>query len=382
MVNSANNNKELVLQDLKLHKSVIDSLPVGVVTVDSDLHIISFNPWAARITGYCEKDALGRFCGEVLHGGMCNAQCPLRTVLNAEKPIIGLETTIENKSGETIPVRMNTAAMFDETGHLIGGVEAFQDISNLKALERERNNVMSMIAHDMKSPIIGIHGFAHRLLKQAGGRDEKEKGYLEIIEREAGKLETMLDDFLEFSRLQTGLLKLEFSATSVDKELHELYQLYEPLAAEQGLSMRLDSEEPLPIIEADPKRLRRVFTNLLTNAIKFSKEAGVITISTRETADEVFIVVSDEGIGIAAEDQLFIFDPFYRGKTDDKKREGFGLGLAGAKAIAEGHGGSIQVESQPGKGSSFTVRLPKRRVLRGQSDPLGGTGADSIANPQ
>jgi PAS domain S-box-containing protein len=360
MAESTSNHRSLILQDLKLHKSVIDSLPVGVITVDSDLHIIGFNPWAARITGYSEKEAFGQFCGEILHGGMCTAQCPLRTVLNAEKPIIGIETTIENKSGETIPVRMNTAALFDEKGHLMGGVEAFQDISYLKALERERNNIMSMIAHDMKSPIIGIHGFAHRLLKSTGSRDEKEKGYLEIIEREASKLESMLDDFLELSRLQTGRLRLEFSATSVDKELHELYEIYEPLAAERGLSLRLDSEEPLPVIEADPKRLRRVFTNLLTNAIKFSKEKGSVTISTHETLDAVLVVVSDEGIGIAAEDQLFIFDPFYRGHADDKKREGFGLGLAGAKAIVEGHGGSIQVESQLGKGSSFTVRLPKK----------------------
>ena len=360
MAGSASKNEEFILHDLRLHKSVIDSLPVGVITVDSDLHIIGFNPWAVAITGYSEKEALGRFCGEILHGGMCTARCPLRTVLNAEKPIIGLETTVENKSGKTIPVRMNTAALFDEKGHLTGGVEAFQDISYMKALERERNNVMSMIAHDMKSPIIGIHGFAHRLLQKAGDRDEKEKRYLKIIEREAGKLESMIDDFLEFSRLQTGRLKLDFSATSVDKELHELYEIYEPLAAEHGLTMHLDSDEPLPVIKADPKRLRRVFTNLLTNAIKFSKEKGAITISTHETSDEVLIVVSDEGIGIAAEDQLFIFDPFYRGQTDDKKREGFGLGLAGAKAIVEGHGGSIQVESQPGKGSSFTVRLPKK----------------------
>jgi signal transduction histidine kinase len=239
-------------------------------------------------------------------------------------------------------------------------VEAFQDISYIKALERERNNVMSMIAHDMKSPIISIHGFAHRLLKKAGGRNEKEERYLEIIESEASKLEAMINDFLEFSRLQTGRLKLDFSATSVDKELYELYEIYAPLASEQGLTLHLDSKEPLPVIQADPKRLRRVFTNLLTNAIKFSREEGAIRISTRETAHEVFIVVSDEGIGIAAEDQPFIFDPFHRGRTDDKKREGFGLGLAGVKAIVEGHGGSVQVQSQLGKGASFTVRLPKK----------------------
>lgn len=360
MGDSASREKESLLTSQKLHRLVTNSLPVGVVTVDSNLRIIAFNPWAQKITGYTEQETLNRFCGEILRGGMCSTSCPLRTVLNAEKPVTGIDTTIHNKSGDTIPVRMNTAGLFDEQGRLIGGVEAFQDTSYLKALERERNNVMSMIAHDMKSPIICIHGFAHRLLKQTGVPHEKGKRYLEIIENEASKLESMINDFLELTRLQTGLLKLEYSVTSLDKEIHELYEIYEPIASEHGLTMRLDAQEPLPLIEADAQRLRRVFTNLLTNAIKFSKEKGTITISTRETLSDVLIAVSDEGIGIAAEDQPFVFDPFCQCQTDDKGREGFGLGLAGAKAIVEGHQGTIQLESEVGKGTTFTVRLPKK----------------------
>ena len=269
-------------QDLFFSKFAIASLPVGVLSVDSKLRITGFNPWAERITGYSEEEAIGRFCGEVLRGGMCDLHCPLRTVLRREKPMVGIETTIRSKRGKSIPVRMNTAGLFDNQDHLIGGIESFQDITHLKELEREKNNIISMIAHDMKSPIISIHGFAHRLLNKVN--PDKQKQYLEIIEKESTRLEALINEFLELSRLQAGRLTLNLSSTSLDKEIYELFDLYRHRVAEKGLRLDLKSEEPLPIIEADSHRLRRALTNLLDNAIKFSKPGGTITLYTEERA--------------------------------------------------------------------------------------------------
>lgn len=129
-------------RDLMFCKFAIASLPVGILTVDSDLKITGFNPWAERITGYAEEEVLGRYCGDVLRGAMCGVHCPLRTVLRREKPMIGIETTIQSKAGQAIPVRMNTAGLFDHEERLIGGIESFQDIRPLKKLERERNNII------------------------------------------------------------------------------------------------------------------------------------------------------------------------------------------------------------------------------------------------
>jgi two-component system phosphate regulon sensor histidine kinase PhoR len=350
-------------RDLAFCTFVIKNLPVGVLTVDSHLQITGFNPWATGITGYSEEEAMGHFCGDILKGGMCALQCPLRTVLGQEKPMVGVETTVRNKSGKLLPVRMHTAGLFDDEGNLIGGVEAFQDISYQKDLERQRNNFISMIAHDMKSPVTSIHGFAHRSLKQGPAARQKQTEYLRIIEKEATRLESLINDFLEFSRLQAGKSNLNLSATSLDKELHELYELYQPRVAERGLQLELHAEEPLPIIEADSQRLRRVFSNLLDNAVKFSKAEGTITISTTETDGEVVVKIKDEGVGIDPADIPHIFDAFHRGKGIGGKKEGlkegFGLGLAGVKAIVEGHGGEVRVESELDRGSVFSVILPK-----------------------
>jgi len=118
------------------------------------------------------------------------------------------------------------------------------------------------------------------------------------------------------------------------------------------------NEEELPVIEADADRLRRVFTNLLDNALKFSKGRGTVTISTHETDKDVVIKVRDQGIGISTGDLPYIFDPFHRGQVGEET-EGFGVGLAAVKTIVEGHGGQVLVESELGKGSVFTVVLPK-----------------------
>jgi len=149
-----------------------------------------------------------------------------------------------------------------------------------------------------------------------------------------------------------------FQATSLDKELIELFEAYEPKALQSDINLELQSKEILPVIKADAHRLRRVFTNLMDNAFKFTKKGGNITISTKETEQEVMVTIRDRGQGIDPEDLPYIFDLFHRGKGTVKK-EGSGVGLAAVKTIIEGHGGKVLVESELGKGSVFTVVLPK-----------------------
>ena len=350
--------------DLNFYGFVINSLPIAVITVNSEFKITGFNPWAEQLTGYSEKEAMGHYCGEILRGGLCKTNCPLKAVIKKRQSVIRMDTTITNSSEKTIPVRMNTAGLFDDEGRLLGGLEAFQDISYLKALEREKANLISMFAHDIKSSLTIIGGFVLRLLKKRTSLDEeKQIKYLDIMKNETGKLSFLVNDFLEFSRLQTGSLKLEFSPTSLDKELMELFDAYQVKAKQAGINLKLENEEELPIVEADANRLRRVFTNLLDNALKFSKNGGAVTISTDQTEKDIVVKLKDEGIGVDPEDLPHIFETFNRGKGAEK-REGFGLGLATVKAIVEAHGGRVLVESTLGKGSVFKVILPKNRVAQ------------------
>ena len=356
-------------QDLAFYKFIVGSLPVGVLTVNPQMKVTSFNPWAESLTGYSEKEALGRYCGAILQGGMCKLHCPLKTAIDQRLPVVRMETTIQNKAGETIPVRMHTAAVFDNDGGLIGAVEAFQDISFLKAMEREKDNLISMFAHDMKSSLTIIGGFVLRLLTKATVLEEKRQNkYLGIIQNETNKLDLLVSDFLEFARLQTGKLKLNFQATSLDKELIELFEAYQSRAMQSGIKLELQNEKILPVLEADPDRLRRVFTNLLDNAFKFSTRGGTITISTGKAAHGIMITIKDQGVGIDSEDLPYIFDMFHRGKRASKM-EGSGVGLATVKAIVEGHGGRVLVQNEQGKGSAFTVVLPKSEPGGKDSEP-------------
>jgi len=228
----------------------------------------------------------------------------------------------------------------------------------MKVQERERANIISMFAHDMRSSLVGIHGLGMRLLNKYNQMDDgKRNEYLRIVNKEAGKLETLVDDFLEFSRLETGRLKLNFSATSMEKELMELQDAYLGKTAQADIRMELLIEEALPTIYADGNRLRRVFTNLLDNAIKFSKPRSTITIVAQEAPGGLVIKIIDQGMGIDAQELPFIFDLFHRGKGGEK-REGYGIGLATVKAIVEGHGGRVSVTSVLGTGSTFTIFLP------------------------
>jgi signal transduction histidine kinase len=249
-------------------------------------------------------------------------------------------------------------------GELVVAVEIFEDISDFKFLEQERSNLISMIAHDMRSSITGIHGLSLRLLRKAvHGNEGREHQYLEVITKEAARLETMVEDFLEYSRLQTGRFKFTFSPTSLNKLLVETFETYKLQAQQRGLQLKLSIGGIMPVIQADSYRLRRVFTNLLDNALKFSKAGGTITITAGESASEVFVRIEDEGLGMAADDLPYIFDLFRRGKGVGKQ-EGYGIGLATVRAVVEGHGGRVMVASEPGKGSIFAIFLPKGAGVR------------------
>ncbi len=350
---------QIQLESVPFFKFIINSVPVGILTVNSDLKITGFNPWAEKITGYGAEEAVGKYCGEILKGGLCRSGCPLKVALREKQSLSLIESTIRSKNGEVVPIRMSVAGLFDSEGNLIGGVESFHDISRIKSLEREKDNLLSMCAHDMKSSLSIIGGFVLRLLRKSKDVDlEKMITYLQIIQKETQKLENLINDFLEYSRLQTGKLRPNFSTTSLDRELLDLFDAYKLKASESGLDLELVNDQEMILIDVDASQLRRVLTNLLDNAIKFSKGKGKIKIMTHQDDKEVTIIIKDEGIGIEQEDLPFIFDAFHKGKSG-VKNSGVGLGLAGVKSIVEAHRGTISVKSEPGKGSTFIVTLPK-----------------------
>jgi two-component system phosphate regulon sensor histidine kinase PhoR len=220
-----------------------------------------------------------------------------------------------------------------------------------------------MFAHDMKSPLVGIQGFAQRMLRQkVKNGSDKSKNYLEIKGKEAGRLEKIVTEFLDFTRLESGQLKLNFSETDFEKELLELLEAFQPRFAQADIALELKKSTNLPLFEADPLHLRRGLGNLLENALKNSDSGRMVTLTAYTSCREIVIKVEDQGKGIPPDELSHVFEVFYRGSGQNRQK-GHGLGLTGVEAIVKAHGGRISVASQVGQGTLFTVSLPLNRQV-------------------
>ncbi|MCB2184097.1 MAG: PAS domain-containing sensor histidine kinase [Desulfobulbaceae bacterium] len=342
----------------QFQRFIIDSIPVAMVTMDYDFKITSFNKRAEKLTGYKAHEAIGQPCHDILNSSRCQEGCPLQTVQNFSESTLGLEGEVINRNGEKIPVRIGAASIVNNDNNFTGYLEVIEDISRQKRIEREKNNFIFMIAHDMKSPLIGINGLINRLKKEKSCQEnDKLQSYFKVIEEAGQRLESMVSEFLEYSRLENGQIKLELRETDIAHVLQQATDMHRLRAEERNIVLSCNGHS-LTAIEADENRLHRVFSNIIDNAIKYSPRQTEISISTRETESEILIYFKDQGWGIGPQEIPYIFDAFYRTKSDEKP-SGQGLGLAASRAIISQHGGTISVESIQGKGSVFTVRLPK-----------------------
>jgi hypothetical protein len=233
-----------------------------------------------------------------------------------------------------------------------------------KQIERDRNKFLSMIAHDMKNPVMTSIGFLSRLLAgKAGPLTEKQRSTLELILEDQKKLEILVKDFLEFSRLENKQDKPVLGPFSLRDALRQKIGSGKAEYEKKGVQVQFDSSETNPIISADTIMINRVITNLLENSLKNTNTGGKITINLADREDDVLVQITDTGIGISEEDLSHIFDDFYQ---VDSELQGTGLGLSIVKKFVEAHGGKIWVESQLGQGSTFSFTLPKKTLFDSQ----------------
>lgn len=346
------------LEKDQFNRLVLESIPVAMVTMNNDFKITSFNKPAEKLTGYSANDAVGRPCYEILNSNRCESGCPLRTVRNVSELPSGLEADIVNRHGEHISIRINPASILNKDKSFVGYLDVIEDISMQKKMEREKTNFISMVAHDMKSPLVGISGLINRLKKKKiFETNERLQEYLKVMGEAENRLESMVRQFLEYSRMERGQIRLEIGETDINRVLQQVIEMHQFSVEGKDITLSFDSL-PLTKIEADANRLHRVFSNIIDNAIKYSSKPSEITIKTKETNREIVIYFRDQGCGINPDEIPYIFDAFYRAGEEDEAG-GHGLGLAACNAIIRQHGGQILVESWPGNGSLFTVRLPK-----------------------
>jgi signal transduction histidine kinase len=235
---------------------------------------------------------------------------------------------------------------------------AIEDITGLRKLERERRNILSMFAHDMRNPLVASEGFLSRIISgKAGALTEEQENYGEIIRDELNRVSQLISDFLNFSKFEAREYTPSLAPFNVHTEIKKNIETEEIAAGKKQITISLElPDTAIPMVNADAAMIHRVIRNLLDNAIKYTDSGGAVTVTVTDRGNEILVSVKDTGTGIPGDLLPYIFDAFYRVRRDSK---GSGLGLSIAKSIIESHGGRIWVESAPAKGSVFSFTLPK-----------------------
>ncbi len=345
-------DQALILQIIK------NNLPVGYSVVNTEGIIIDFNKEAAEITGYRQDEVLGKPHSELLHGTTNTHACPVyENTFEKRQGTVASETKIIRKDGREIDVLVTTVPLIDEQGVFLGGVGLFRDITQANKLKRERANMLSMFAHDMKNPIVSSAGFIERILQGKTGKiNDKQRQYLEVVSDNLKNQEELIDGFLVFSRLEQKECAPQYThfdlATLVGTVLRNLE--IEREKKEILLTFNQKPGETCPV-SADILMIQRVISNLIENAIRYCDTHEKINVSILREKNGTTLEVADDGPGISEEHIPHIFEPFHRGVHDTK---GSGLGLAIAKSILECHNGKISFKNSPGRGAVFSVTLP------------------------
>ena len=223
---------------------------------------------------------------------------------------------------------------------------------------RLKSEFLTSVSHELRTPLHSIIGFADLMEEQAGNLTEKQRHYVERIHHSSRHLLSLINDLLDLSRIEAGRLDLRQEYFPAVEALVEVLETLRPLAAAKSISIVHSVPDDLALV-ADRTRFKQMLFNLLSNAVKFTPSGGRVEIAAASSEQFVEISVRDNGIGIPREEHEAIFEEFYQAAAATSgRREGTGLGLAITRRLVEGHGGTIRVQSEPGQGSCFTLRLP------------------------
>ncbi len=233
--------------------------------------------------------------------------------------------------------------------------------AELMRLNEQKNRLLGMAAHDLRSPLSVVQSYSEFLRDEAGEiLDEEQRRFVDAIWDSSRFMLSIIDDLLDVAQIEAGTLKLELAETDVVDLVQRIVVLNQVLASRKAIRLELATPTEPVLLFVDGRKIQQVLNNLLSNAIKFSHRDSTVWIVVQAGADMTRIAVRDEGEGIAAEDVPRLFQPFGRGsRTGTAGEPGTGLGLAIVRRIIEGHGGQVTLESAPGKGSTFTIALPR-----------------------
>jgi len=228
----------------------------------------------------------------------------------------------------------------------------------LKTLDRQKTEFLNIVAHDLRTPLSSIRGFADLILMYKN-RPDKHEEFLNIIKNESIRLEMLINDYLDLEKIESGQITFKRESVDIKSVINDSLVTYRGEAEEHGISLKSHFSDDIPVITADDGKIRQVVSNLLSNAIKYTPKGGTVTISVIKNGCYVEVSVEDTGSGIPGEYHKKIFDRFVQVEGGNKKvKKGTGLGLPIVKNIVEHYGGKIWVKSEYGRGAKFIFTLP------------------------
>ncbi|HEV2787038.1 MAG TPA: ATP-binding protein, partial [Solirubrobacteraceae bacterium] len=339
--------------------TTIRSLGDGLVICDNHDRVTSLNPRAVELVP------------------------ALRVGSHAHGPGSPLPQLDEALAGE-VAVRRDGALTLAVTAARLGGpdggsVWTLRDITERARLEQAKSDFVATASHELRSPLTSIKGFMELLhTTNSENLTERQREFIAIVLKSTDRLVDLVNDLLDIARIESGQFEVHPRSVDLRETIEEVAALMTPRLESKRQRLEVQIDDPRPAAFADPARMRQVVTNLVTNAHLYTDEGGTITLRLEGDAQAATITVADTGRGMSPEDARRIFDRFYRGSGDERKNPGTGLGLAIVKSLVDLHGGSIDVASQVGVGTRFTIRLPTAPGTGGvRPEPSAGAGADA-----
>ncbi|MFZ5425616.1 MAG: PAS domain S-box protein [Thermodesulfobacteriota bacterium] len=354
--------------------SIVDSTGDAVLGQTLDGIVTYWNKGAEELYGYTAAEAVGsRVAGLIVPEEKLAEYAAINEAMRSGQGVTRIETLRRDKAGKRLIVALTISPILDSDGNVTGASGIARDITSRRMAEkaqaearraaeeatRIKSDFLSIVSHELRTPMTIILGNIS-LLTDTGNMPgpEEAASIARDIEDSANRLLALINDLLDISDMEAGQAQLRLTPVQAAEMILELAQAAEAMAEPKGL--KVDAYFDTVEIMADPLRLKQALLNLVDNAVKFT-DSGTVTIGVSRTGHSVLFEVSDTGAGISDEDQARIFDAFFQADTSfTRTSQGTGLGLTIVRRIVELHGGVVNVESEPGKGSTFYIALPLR----------------------
>lgn len=347
------------LQHQKVAAAVVDQSSDAIFVTDLDQRIVTWNAGAEELLQWRLDEVLGR------HGAFLVPPDRVGEIerVVAEVMTRGQKTSVETerlrKDGTTVAIEGSFTLLKDDHDEPFAIVRSYRDITKRKQVERMKSEFTALVSHELRTPLAAIRGFAETLRDfGADLKDAKRLHYLQIILDESTRLGHMVGDFLDIAKIEAGGIEMDLVDAKLAPIFERVVRLFKEHPSKAAFAIKIGPGADS--LRGDAEQLYRLLVNFAGNALKYTPAGGTVTLGAAAIGGDVELSIQDEGPGVSKPDQARLFEKFFRaGDAVTKKTPGTGLGLAICKGIVEAHGGTIRVESEPGRGARFIARLPK-----------------------